>query len=370
MLCQPGAGAPLTLGRSSAPLARLAPACLPPAAPIADLGAELFGHLAGLPMDGKGAEAVPLAHVTLVTLGSGGGSGDGGSSSAAGCVLGLRVSHLVGDYGTLRGLLHHLARAYSGRALAAADVPAPGAPLVAALAAAPPPPGARQHNYLPAPPELGGQLAALAAAPSLQGLVLHVPPARLAQLKAQAAAEAAAAAAVDGSAGGAAAVLATSAGGAAGAAGQKFVSTNDALMAWLWRTLAALPCRGGRVVAFNQVGPALPPCSVACCCCCRRRRRRRSCCALAITSLAHSLTALLHHPAELPCTRRAWTCGAACRWRPWRRVTREAPRLAGCPATLPPAPSRLPWTRPRCRWGRWRSRCGRRSTGAGGAPWG
>lgn len=236
VLCQPGAGAPLTLGSSSAGVRALAPRPLPPAAPLLDLGAELFGHLPGLSADGEAAAAaVPLAHVTLVAL-------------SGGCVLGLRVSHLVGDFATLRGLLHHLARAYSGRALAPADVPAPGAPLVAALAAAPPPAGARPHNYLPIPPQLGGQLAALASAPPLQGLVLHVPPARLADLKEQAAAEAAAAAAEEHVGGSPAAGSM-----AAGAAQQQWVSTNDALMAWLWRTLAALPCRGRQVVAFNQV---------------------------------------------------------------------------------------------------------------------
>lgn len=142
------------------------------------------------------------------------------------------MSHMVADFGTLRGLLHHLAREYSGRPLAADNVPAPAAPLVAALGAVPPPPGARLSNYLHMPPSIGEQFAALAAAAPLQGLTLHVSPARRAALKAAAAAEAASAA----------------------EAGEEetWVSTNDALVAWLWRTLAALPCRGGAVVPFMQ----------------------------------------------------------------------------------------------------------------------
>ena len=239
-LCQPGAGALLTLGSSSAATRRAAPCPpLPPAAPLAALGEELFGHLPGLPADGAGAPALPLTHLALV------------STLDGGCVLGLRVSHLVADFGTLRGFLHHLAREYSGTPLAPADRPVMGQPLMAALCAAPPPPGARLHNYLPAPPTFGEALAALAAQPPLQGLTLHVPPARLAALRAQAAAEAAGEA------------------GAAGAAGEEgCVSTNAALMAWLWRTLAALPCRRGAVVSFFQaldVRRRLPEAALAAC---------------------------------------------------------------------------------------------------------
>lgn len=255
VLCQPGAGAPLTLGSSAATLESLVPHPLPPIAPMADLGAELFGHLPGLPADGTDAAAVPLVHIALIALGG----GSGGSGSGSACVLGLRVSHMVGDFGTLRALLHQLARAYNRQPLTPANVPAPAAPLVAALAAQPPPAGARVHNYLPFPPKLGEQMGRLMAAPPLQGLVLHVPAARLAQLKEQAAADIAAAAAADPSQGAAqgstgSAAAAAAAGAAGEQAGQEWVSTHDALMAWLWRTVAALPCRQGAVVAFNQVG--------------------------------------------------------------------------------------------------------------------
>ena len=248
MLCQPGAGAALTLGTSTATLHSLAPRPLPPIAPMADLGAELFGHLAGLPADGAAAAAVPLVQVALVAL-----AGDG----SGGCVLGLRVSHLAADFGTLRALLHQLARVYNRQPLAPADVPAPAAPLVAALAV-PPPLGARPHNYLPFPSNIGEQLAAFRKLPPLQGLVLHVPPARLAKLKARAAADLAAAAAAGAAGAGTQAARGggaaeTSAGQDSGEAEQLWLSTNDALMAWLWRTLAGLPCRCGAVVAFNQV---------------------------------------------------------------------------------------------------------------------
>lgn len=263
-LCQPGAGAPLTLGTSSTAAAEVAPRPVPPLAPMVDLGRELFGHLpSSMPGDATEAAALPLFHVSLVAL-EGGGSGERSrerSGGKGGCVLGLRISHMVADYSTLRCALHHLARAYSGRPLAAFDVPAPAVPLVATLAARPPPLGAQPYNYLPLPPDVGAQLAALAAAPQLQGLVLHVPPARLAEHKAQALAEAAAAAA--GAAGlgmgtEAAAAAVDSGGGeggdATGGEGNEpdWVSTDDALMAWLWRTLAALPCRRGAVTPFNR----------------------------------------------------------------------------------------------------------------------
>lgn len=233
-LCQPHAGALLTVGTSATPLRRLAPqAPLPPAAPLVNLGTELFGHLEGASL---AADALPLLQVALVELHGGGGGGGGtssgsGSDSNGGCVLGLRASHLVADFGTLRGLLHHLAAAYSGRQ-PAGGTPQPVEPLVAALAVQPPPAGSQPWNYLRWPPSFMEQLMALAAAPAQHGLTLHFPPARLAALKTKAAAEAAAAAAAEGG----------------GGSEPAWVSTNDALMAWLWKAFASLPCRwaGGR----------------------------------------------------------------------------------------------------------------------------
>ena len=237
VLCQPGAGAVLTSGTSSASLKNLVLRPLPPVAPLANLGGQLFGHLPDLPPDGAAAAAVPLLQVACVALEGGGGGG----------VLGLRLSHMIGDFGTLRALLHHLARAYSGRPLAPADLPVPAAALVEALASVPPPPGAQPWNYVPLLPRIGEMFGPLLAAPPLQGLVLHVPPARLAALKAAASSEAAAAAAAEAAAAG------TDGGGGGGDAPQPaWVSTNNALTAWLWRTLATLPCHRGEVSAFYQ----------------------------------------------------------------------------------------------------------------------
>lgn len=231
MLCHPGAGIPLTLGTSTAATSHLAPRPpLPPAAPMATLGEELFGHLPDLPAHGSGAAALPLAHVAMVATRDGG------------CLLGLRLSHLVADFGTLRCLLRHVAREYNGLPLAPEDVPGPSQPALAALEAAPPPLGARLHNYVPLPPSFGEQLAALAGQPPLRGLTLHLPAARLAALKSQAAAEAAA-----------------EAGGEE--LGEAWVSTQAAVIGWLWRTLAALPCRRGAIVGLHQamdIRPRLP----------------------------------------------------------------------------------------------------------------
>ena len=232
-MAAPGAGALLTLGTSAAALQRLAPLPLPPLAPQADLGGELFGHLPPtLPAsDPAAAAATPLLQVALVSLASGG------------AVLGLRVSHMVADFGTVRAVLHHLARAYSGRSPTDADVPAPAAPAIAALAAAslPLPAGFEPWNYRPLPPVVSTQFAALAAKPPLQALTLHVSAARLAALKEQAMAELAAAGSTADAAGD----------GQQGTCAGAWVSSNDALMAWLWKALAALPCRRGAVTPFN-----------------------------------------------------------------------------------------------------------------------
>lgn len=225
-LCRPGAGARLAVGSSDVPLHRLVLQSPPqPAAALVDLGSELFGHLPFLGGDPGGPEATPLVEVALVAL-QGGGA----------CLLGLRMSHLVGDFGSLRALMHHLAAAYSGRALDPSAAPAPGEPFVTALASAPPPPSSRPYNYLSKPPGFDVLLGRLASAPPLHGLTLYFPPERLAALKARAAAEAEQAARGDGS----------------GDGSPAWVSTNDALMAWLWKALAAMPCRGGAVTAFNQ----------------------------------------------------------------------------------------------------------------------
>ncbi|PSC70669.1 trichothecene 3-O-acetyltransferase [Micractinium conductrix] len=150
-LAAPGAGALLTLGTSAAALQRLAPLPLPPLAPQADLGGELFGHLPPtLPAsDPAAAAATPLLQVAL--------------------------------------------------------------------------------------------FAALAAKPPLQALTLHVSAARLAALKEQAMAELAAAGSTADAAGD----------GQQGTCAGAWVSSNDALMAWLWKALAALPCRRGAVTPFN-----------------------------------------------------------------------------------------------------------------------
>lgn len=221
-LCQPHAGALLSLGTSGKPLSSLVPPTpLPAAAPLTDLGGELFGHLEGAD---QAADVLPLLQVALVSLHS----SSNAAGSGAGCVLGLRVSHLVGDFGTLRAALHHLAAAYSGRAPSDAP-PQPAEPLITALAAAAPPAGTEPWNYLRLPAGFMEQMMALVAAPPQRGLTLHFPPARLAALKAQALAEAEAAEA------------AASDDGSADVPG--WVSTNDALMAWLWKAFASLPCR-------------------------------------------------------------------------------------------------------------------------------
>ena len=121
-------------------------------------------------------------------------------------------------------------------------------------------------------------MAALQEMPPLQGLTLHVAPAQLAALKARALADLAATAAA--AAGGQEAVEggeltaggssggADSEGGTAGAgsgagmpedASPAWVSSNDALMAWLWRALARLPCRAGIVTPFNLALDMRPP---------------------------------------------------------------------------------------------------------------
>ncbi|KAL4423757.1 hypothetical protein ABPG75_001058 [Micractinium tetrahymenae] len=163
-LCQQHAGTLLTLGTSTAPLASLAPR--PPlaaAAPLADLGGELFGHLQGASL---AADALPLLQVALVTL-QGSSSSEDGSGISTGCVLGVRVSHLVGDFGTLRAVLHHLAAAYSGRP-PSGGTPQPAEPLISALAAAPPPADTTVWNYLCQPPKFMEQMMALVAAPPQQ----------------------------------------------------------------------------------------------------------------------------------------------------------------------------------------------------------
>lgn len=229
MLIQPGVGAVLTIGTSTASLASLAPQPPPLLAPLANLGSQLFGHLPDHLADDTSAAALPLLEVALVAV-------------QGGCILGLRVCHLVADFATVQGLLHHLARAYSGRPLTAMEVPVPATLLVDALEQLPPPPGVMQPcNYVPMPANIGEQLGALAAAPTLQGLRLHLPPARLAALKATAMTEAAAAAAAE------------AAGGEEDPGQQPaWVSTHDALIAWLWRMLASLPCHRGDVTAFSQ----------------------------------------------------------------------------------------------------------------------
>lgn len=337
----------LTLGASTATLQSLVPQPLPPIAPMADLGSELFGHLDGLPGDGAAAAKVPLTQVALVALGR-----SGSSSGDSGCVLGLRVSHMVGDYGTLRALLHQLARAYNRQPLSPADVPASAAPLVAALAV-PPPPGARQHNYLPFPPDIGEQLAAITALPPLQGLVLHVPAARLAELKAHAAADHAAAAAAAAGIGSAAAesggVAADVDAATANGMGELWVSTHDALMAWWWRTVAALPCRRGAVVAFNQVG-GCHALLVKCPCCVMLLWPAR-CLVLWLPSVSLLSSGLIRSLCPSVASHaRAWTCVGACQRLQWEHAILTAPRPAGCTATWPPVHTRRRWMLPRCRW--------------------
>lgn len=215
----------LSLGVSATPLDSLAPPPpLPAATPLMDLGGELFGHLEGAD---QAADALPLLQVALVSLGASSGAAGSGKGGGAGCILGLRVSHLVGDFGTLRAALHFLAAAYSSRAPSSA-APQPAEPLISALAAAAPPADTSSWNYLRQPANFMEQLMALVTAPPQRGLTLHFPPARLAALKAQAMAEGEAAEATD-------------AGGSSDTPG--WVSTNDALMAWLWKTFASLPCR-------------------------------------------------------------------------------------------------------------------------------
>lgn len=81
---------------------------------------------------------------------------------------------------------------------------------------------------------MGPTVARLVAAPPLQPLTLHVTPERLAALKARVQGEVEAAA------------------GGADDDGPAWISSNDALMAWLWKALAALPSRAGRgAFAFN-----------------------------------------------------------------------------------------------------------------------
>lgn len=227
-LCEPEAGALLSLGTSAKPLCSLVPQLpLPAAAPLIDLGSELFDHLEGASV---AADALPLLQVALVVLRGDINAADSGEGGSAGCVLGLRASHLVADFGTLRAVLHHLAAAYSGRS-PIGGAPQPAEPLVSALAMAPPPAGSTAWNYLRQPADFMEQMMALAAAPPQRGLTLHFPPARMAALKAQALAEAEAEAAdaaadLDG-----------------GPEVPGWVSTNDALMAWLWKAFASLPCR-------------------------------------------------------------------------------------------------------------------------------
>jgi hypothetical protein len=70
---------------------------------LPELPDALFGHLPGaLLPDYLDNAALPLVHVTLVQL-----------AGSSGCILGLRMSHLMGDWGSARLLLRSIAAAYS-----------------------------------------------------------------------------------------------------------------------------------------------------------------------------------------------------------------------------------------------------------------
>ena len=241
-------------------------------------------------VDAAAAAATPLFALALVEL------------SCGGCVLGARAAHLIADFGTISAALGHLAAAYSeisggdgsggnGGSSNGVDAgaapppppplptPRPGAPALAALAAAgqPLPGGFEPFNYI----AIDGDWVARVGRPvfnlgSMRAVAYHVPPARLAALKARALADLAAAAAAEGGAaaaegGGAGAGTSISGaaddpaalragstcssadggdggegGGAAAPAQAPWVSTHDALVAHMWLALAALPTRLSR----------------------------------------------------------------------------------------------------------------------------
>jgi hypothetical protein len=196
----PTAGALLLFGASDAALTEVAypsvpapgsdaggqPPPPPPRVPYADLGPALFPGLPdALPAAPASASAaVPLFAVAHYRLAGGGG------------VLGVRLSHMIGDFGTAAAALRHLAAGYSGApAPPPAAAPAPGAGPVAALAAAarPLPAGFAPFNYLrPDPAAWAAACGDVFTRPAPRGVVYHVPPPRLAALKAEATADVAA----------------------------------------------------------------------------------------------------------------------------------------------------------------------------------
>eukprot|EP00879_Flechtneria_rotunda_P020299 GHRR01021347.1.p1 GENE.GHRR01021347.1~~GHRR01021347.1.p1 ORF type:complete len:459 (+),score=135.47 GHRR01021347.1:106-1482(+) len=266
VLTSPDTGVAFTLGTSLATLQTLVPTPTSTRSKYADIGFEVFSHLPNtLPDAADEAVNEPLMHVALVTL------------ADAGCVLGLRLSHLVADFGTLRAVLHHMACVYSDKPLDQ-NPPTPAEPVVSALAAAELPPDSQPWNYLPWPSNTAEQFSAVLQKPALRCIRYHVPPARLKALKVQALADlqqlsqsasirpnaarskaevaaaltAATSTAASTSAGNGAADAAGSTTAAAEYRGMEWVSTNDAFMAHLWKTLASLPCRAGVVTAFNM----------------------------------------------------------------------------------------------------------------------
>jgi hypothetical protein len=246
----PTAGAILSLGHSTLSLADVTgPLPSPARRHYVDYGLQIFNHLAdSMPKDNRKAAEVPLLYVSHYTLGSSSGSSGG---SSGGSLLGIRISHMVADFGTVAAVIYHLAHAYStggSSGGSSADtvnlplpVPRPAGPAVAALAAAnlPPPAGSRVFNYVPASPEWWAEVGIpVLTRPLPKGLVYHVTPDRLAALKQRAHDELAALKEQGGDDAG-------SSGGGGGSSGSSWVSTHDALIAHVWIAINSIPSRRG-----------------------------------------------------------------------------------------------------------------------------
>jgi len=212
-----------------------------------------------MPSNPEESLRVPLLHVAYYKMGKGGGkassgSGGGGGSSSGesgggdgGYLLGVLLSHMIADFATLAAVIRHLAAAYSG-CPPPAPAPLPAEPMLRAVAASVPPlpPGFAPYHYAlqPPPAELAVFWAAVMSKPPGIGTVFHVPPERLAQLKARAMEDLRARAHAEASSGGAAAAAAGSGGeesGGGGGGSAPWVSTHDAFIAHVWMTLANLP---------------------------------------------------------------------------------------------------------------------------------
>jgi len=180
---------------------------------------------------------------------------EGGASCLA-----VAIPHLLGDLDTCKALVSAWAAAYSACAAGAAPNTAPAAVLLghevldpyaaAALTPGYASPTFERRSWAFIPKLIGGAVWHVACAGGVDSIAYHVPAARLAELKAQAAPERPAAPPPRSS---------------SATRPAEWISTNDALVARLWQVLASLPPKRAAAARFylslnmrTRLAPPLP----------------------------------------------------------------------------------------------------------------